>query len=186
MAFLAKHGSVSHVVGVEGIKQALQEFSDENPTLNVKEEPAGTVPSYDKFSGSDITLLKGDFFGLDETHTGGRFDAVWDRASLVAIDPTLREDYVGIMKKLVKPGGSLLVSTLERRQGTEEAKKAGPPFSVPEAEVRRLYEGQDWVESVTLLEEIDEFDANPKGMEGWKQMGITSFFELMFIIKTKA
>jgi hypothetical protein len=44
--------------------------------------------------GKKITLLTGDFFDLDETVTGGRFEAIVDRASLVAIQPTLREAYV--------------------------------------------------------------------------------------------
>ena len=38
----------------------------------------------------------------------------------------------------------------------------GPPFLVDGEEVRHLYETQAWVESVTMLEEVDDLttDAN--------------------------
>ena len=130
--------------------------------------------------------MKGDFFDLQEGDTGGRFDAVWDRASFVAINPSLREDYIQVMKRLVQPGGTMLVSTLERRTGTEEGMKGGPPFSVPESEVRKWYGSQEWVESIELLEEIDEFVQDPESKERWESRGITSFYELIFVIKTKA
>jgi thiopurine S-methyltransferase len=124
--------------------------------------------------GKKITLLTGDFFDLDETVTGGRFEAIVDRASLVAIQPTLREVYVQIMSKVIKAGGNILLVTIERRSGTD-ADMSGPPFSVPEAEVRRLYENQDWVESVTLLEDQGEMARN----EG------TTMASLYFLIQAK-
>jgi thiopurine S-methyltransferase len=106
--------------------------------------------------GDKVLLLKGDFFDLDEIATDGRFDAVFDRASLVAIDPTLRTDYVQVMRKLIRPGGKILLVVIERMSGNEEEDKtAGPPFSVPEAQVRALYETQAWVKAVTLLEEME-------------------------------
>jgi Thiopurine S-methyltransferase (TPMT) len=53
-------------------------------------------------------VAKGDFFGLDADATGGQVDSIWDRASMVAIDPVLRGAYVNVMKKLLKPGGTIL------------------------------------------------------------------------------
>lgn len=185
MAFLANHKSISEIVGIDGIRKALDDFSADHEDLkmtNVENQGDG----YERIRGNSIRLLKGDFFGLDDIKTGGRFDAVWDRASIVAIDPSLRESYVATLRRLIKPGGSLLVSTLERRAGTEEGKNAGPPFSVPESEIRRLYEKQDWVESVSLLEEIDEFEVYPDQKPRYVSQGVTSFFELVFEIKTKA
>jgi thiopurine S-methyltransferase len=61
---------------------------------------------------------------------------------------------------LLRPGGKILLVTIERNSGDAVLDQSGPPFSVPEAEVRRLYEGQEWVESVSLLDDAGEFKRN--------------------------
>jgi thiopurine S-methyltransferase len=173
MAFLSKRQAVAEVVGVDGVRKALEEFGTENPDLEIK--PVSSQNGrHERLEGTKITLLKGDFFDLDEEATNGRFEAIIDRASLVAIQPTLREDYVQVMSKLIQPGGKILLIVIERRSGTEEDMN-GPPFSVPEAEVRRLYEGQDWVESVTLIDDNGEKAKN----EG------TAMASLYFLIQAK-
>ena len=186
MAFLATHNSVAEIVGIDGVRKALDEFAATHGSdldiVEVEDQNDG----YERFKGKSITLLKGDFFDLKDVHTGGKFAAVWDRASIVAIDPSIREAYVATMSRLVKPGGSLLVSTFDRRTGTEEAMKSVPPFSIPESELRRLYEGQDWVESVELLNEVDEFEANPDQKARYASSGTTSLYELLFLVKAKA
>jgi thiopurine S-methyltransferase len=161
MAYFATQPFVQEVVGVDGIQKALDAFALEHPELAIQPKSADaadpeSVSAYRRMTGNKITLLQGDFFGLDETVTGGRFDAIFDRASLVAIEPALRVDYATVMSKLVAPGGRILLVTIERISGTEQD-LSGPPYSVTEAEVRRLYEGQAWVESVTFLER-DEND----------------------------
>lgn len=171
MAFLAKQPNVS-VVGVDGIMKALETFASEQPDLEI--QPATATEKHERLLGKDIMLLKGDFFELDEEATGGRFEAIFDRASMVAIDPSLREAYVEIISKVIQPGGKVLLVTIERCSGTEEDKN-GPPFSISEEEVRRLYESQDWVESVTLLQEGGE-EARNQG---------TSMASLFFLIQAK-
>lgn len=184
MAHLASLDNIE-VTGLDGVRLALEEFAAEHSSLEIVPLPI-SGEKYERFSGKNISLLKGDYFDLDETTAGGRFDAVWDRASIVAIDPSLRELYVETMSKVIKPGGRLLVSTLERRTGTEEGMNTGPPYSVPESEIRRLYEGQDWVESVTLVEETDQFAASPADKERFMKSGTTSMYNLVFVIKVKA
>ena len=184
LAFLARHPSVSDVVGVDGIQQALLEFTKEQPDLRITKQTGGS-DAYGRFTGKGLTLLKGDFFDLQQGDTGGRFDAVWDRASFIAINPSLREEYVKVMGRLIKPGGVLLVSTIEYT-GTEEAMQMGPPFSVPESEVRKWYENEAWVESVELVEKLDEFQRAPETKELWEAAGVTSVFELVLVIKAKA
>ncbi len=89
MAFLASHPGVQEVVGIDGVRKALLEFSRENTNLKLREvDPVGPV---ERFLGEKITLLRGDYFDLDNGVTQGRFDAVFDRASMVAIRPELRE-----------------------------------------------------------------------------------------------
>lgn len=184
MAYLASQTNVE-VIGLDGVRLPLEEFATEHPSFEIVPLPA-SGDKYERFAGKNISFLKGDYFDLDETTAGGRFDAVWDRASIIAIEPHLREQYVETMSRVIRPGGTLLVSTLERRTGTEEGRNGGPPFSVPEAEVRRLYEGQDWVESVTLVEETDQFAKSPADAERFSSSGTTSMYNLLFVIKTKA
>ena len=143
MAYFSQHQGVTEVVGVDGIKKALQEFADEHPDLGVKER--GPEGAYETFKGNKISLLKGDFFELTGKDTGGKFTAVFDRGSLVAIEPDMREKYLNVMKRVVAPGGKILLVTVEHDEGK------GPPFSIKDEDVRRLYETQEWVASVRQL-----------------------------------
>eukprot|EP00592_Proboscia_alata_P004421 CAMPEP_0194378866 /NCGR_PEP_ID=MMETSP0174-20130528/37149_1 /TAXON_ID=216777 /ORGANISM="Proboscia alata, Strain PI-D3" /LENGTH=303 /DNA_ID=CAMNT_0039161177 /DNA_START=56 /DNA_END=964 /DNA_ORIENTATION=+ len=183
LAFLAKQKGVLEVVGVDGIRKALEEFQSNNPTLEIGEDlerVESHAKKFDRFRGKKITLLKGDYFDLDIDSIGGElFDSIWDRASLVAIQPNLRKEYIEVLSGIIKPGGTILLSTLNRKEGDEKARKAGPPFSVDEAEVRRLYEGLDWVESVENLNETDELS------ERFKSQGLTSVVGLTFVIQVK-
>lgn len=142
VAFFAKEEGVTEVVGVDGIRKALEEFISEHPDLEL--EQVESTGSYEVFKGRTITLLKGDFFDLTEQDAGGKFAAVYDRASLVAIQPDLREKYVSNIRKVIAPGAKILLVAVEHGTGT------GPPFSILEADVRRLYEG-DWVDTITQL-----------------------------------
>ena len=186
MHYIATQETTAHVVGVDGIRKALDEFAEEHPDLEIEsDDNSAREGTYERLSGKKISLLKGDFFALDETAAGGRFDVIWDRASMVAIQPNLREEYVKTISKNIKPGGKILLVTIDKRTGEEEGMSKGPPFSVPESEVRRLNEGQDWVESVTLLEEVDEFEAQPDMKERFVGEGVTSMYELYFLIQVK-
>lgn len=84
-----------------------------------------------EWSDGRMRILQGDFFALESTE----FDAVWDRAALIALPPDMRARYAARVSHLLRPGGRLLLVTLDYPQ--EE--QPGPPFSVPEQEVRALY-----------------------------------------------
>jgi thiopurine S-methyltransferase len=187
MAYMASLDSVSQVVGLDGIEKALLEFVQENPQLEIippakrnmddddddddelKEKDKSvaipedaTTPSSSSFrywNGKKIQLLQGDFFALDSNSTSGRFQAIYDRAAMVAIEPALRRDYVTVMGRLILPGGKILLVTIERDDET-----AGPPFSVTLSHVQEIYETQDWVESITALE--GGRDADDRFVEG--------------------
>jgi thiopurine S-methyltransferase len=188
MEHLARKRKVAEVVGVDGVRSAMEAFAKEHPDLDLQ-PPAdtnvggGSVGGFEKWKGQSISLLTGDFFQLDVATAGGTFDAVWDRASLVAIQPSLREQYVAKTGELIsKPNGRILLSTSVRSNGDTQA---GPPFSIDEAEVRRLYEGQPWVESVELLDSHSSLS-----QEGWYE-AIRLYYrfgnpqENIFLIKTK-
>jgi thiopurine S-methyltransferase len=152
MAFLAScHHAVAEVVGVDGVSQALEEFALEQPQFHIRKVDC-TEPNASKFEewkGDTITLLQGDFFHLEEQAAGGKFDAIFDRGSFVAIPPELREPYVHILGSLLQPGGLILLVTVSR----SDDDATGPPYSVSESDVHCLYNGLEWVESITKLEE---------------------------------
>jgi Thiopurine S-methyltransferase (TPMT). len=186
MAFLATHPGVKEVVGVDGIREALVEFAQEHSDLGIQQ--VDSIPAFEKYKGKNISLLKGNFFDLEKLQqvqqVAGPFDGILDRASMVAIDPSLRESYVNILGKLLKPGGCILLITFDRRAGTPEGRNAGPPFSVDDEEVRRLYGKLDWVESITKLDEKDELD-NDESKKRWLSQGVESLFELVYVIQAK-
>jgi len=161
MAHLAlKNDQVAQVYGIDGVKKSLEVFASDHPELGIKETASSS--KMNRFVGNGITLLNGDFFTLTSEDTDGRFEAIFDRASLVAIDPPLRKDYVKVMSNVIAPGGRILLVVLER------ADDKGPPFSVDEATVRALYESEDWVESVRKLEEDGEKKFNENEARGFQ------------------
>ena len=109
-----------------------------------------------------IDLVQGDVFALSAS-TLGAMDAVYDRAAIIALPQDMRRRYVsGVYARLPRGCRGLLI-TLEYPQ----AEKAGPPFSVEEAEVRGLFE-PDW--QVDLLERRDILDQEP----GFRAEGVTA------------
>ncbi|MDB4931745.1 MAG: Thiopurine S-methyltransferase [Myxococcaceae bacterium] len=130
LAFLAARGHT--VVGVELVEDAVRAFFDEHG-LAPAVTPRGPLTAY---AHGAITLLVGDLFDATPDLVGA-VDALYDRAALIALPEDVRARYVAHLRALLLPGAAGLVVTVEYPQ---EA-MAGPPFAVPEAEVRRLYDG---------------------------------------------
>ncbi len=171
----------------------------------VSSSDPGSVDGITTFRGKNLAILIGNLFDFLPMAPDDRakyllsnvetpppsstqlllFDTIYDRASLVAIQPTLRQNYVTLMGELLRPGGNILLVTLDRRVTTTDAARMdGPPFSVDEEEVRQLYETQSWVESVTLLEEVDDLTTDAD-KERWSERGVLQLYELVFVIKKK-
>lgn len=127
--WLAERGH--RVTGVELSSIACAAFFDD-AGLQPDRTPVG---AYMAWSHGPITLLEGDLFALE-----GRFEAVYDRAALIALPPDLRVRYATTLKRCVR-GPGLLV-TLEY----DPAEREGPPWSVTDEEVHRLF-------TATLLED---------------------------------
>ena len=138
LAFLAELGH--EVVGVELVPQAVEAYFAEHG-LTPTRTPRGALEA---FEGGGVTILAGDFFAARREDVGG-VSAFYDRAAVIALPPELRERYVAHLRVLVPKGAPGLVITVEY----DQSKAEGPPFSVPEAELRRLHAGSE----VTFLEE---------------------------------
>jgi thiopurine S-methyltransferase len=181
MAFLAQKRPISDVVGIDGIPQAIVDFVKEQPDLNIQaEEP---IKGFMKYKGNSISLFVGDFFDVTVEVVGGTVDAVWDRGSLVAIEPSLRDQYLDkIGELIVKPNGRYLLSTYVRPNNDTTS---GPPFSIDETEVRRLFGSKTWVNSVELLDTQSALSLEPWYTAALQYYRLRNVQQQTFIISTK-
>jgi thiopurine S-methyltransferase len=127
------------VVGIELSPLAVEAFFTEN-NLTAEHQKIGNL---EYWQAEDISLFCGDFFALT-TEILGQVDAVYDRASLIALPPAMRQDYAVKLTELAQSAPKLLV-TLEY----EQSKMDGPPFSVSENEVQALYQANYQVKQLS-------------------------------------
>jgi len=118
------------VVGVEISPIAIKDFFAEN---HLKAKRIANERC-DIWQGEGITLLCGDLFELTAQDIG-HIDAVYDRASLIALPPAMRRRYVDSLDSLVSAGIPHLLITLDY----DPQQMDGPPFAVSDDEVRELY-----------------------------------------------
>ena len=130
MVWLAKQGF--QVTGIEISAVAVKRFFVENGLSYELGQRSGAV----LYRGENIQLLCADFFGVKKGDLPV-VDAVYDRASLVALPPEMRPAYAEHLTGLMEPGTRSLLVTLDY-PGEE---MQGPPFSVNLDEVRRLFCG---------------------------------------------
>ncbi|HKJ77260.1 MAG TPA: thiopurine S-methyltransferase [Gammaproteobacteria bacterium] len=130
------------VVGVEVSPRAVADFYREQGLEPQVENRDGL----ERWEADGVVIWCADFFDLTPAHLGA-VGAVYDRASLVALPPVMRERYAAHMKALLPPAARILLLTLDYPQGQMD----GPPFSVSGEEVTRLYGDAYAVE--TLYEE---------------------------------
>lgn len=113
-------------------------------------ERLGAVPEVQemgalkRYSGPGVTIYVGDIFALEALNG---VDAIYDRAALIALPPELRGEYAAHLRGLTG-GAAQLAITIDYDQG----KMAGPPFSVPEAELAGHYAGHYRIERLARRE----------------------------------
>jgi thiopurine S-methyltransferase len=117
------------VHGVELHESAVKAFFAENrlsPTTSRDEK-------FVHYSAGEIQISCGDFLKIEAREC---YDFVYDRASLVALPPGMRADYVRVVAQSLKRGGKYLLVVYTYDPGLLD----GPPFSIDTAEVQKLYE----------------------------------------------
>ena len=139
----------NEVVGIELSEIAVEAFFEENGIAFSRHD--GQLTEY-RARGRRISLFCGDYFAL----SGEQFDGHFDRGALVAMDPDIRPHYAAHTTALLSPGARQLVISYAYDQSVV----AGPPFSVPAAEVLSYWPGLKRVEARN-----DIGDAPPKFRE---------------------
>lgn len=152
------------VIGVEISQIAVEAFFSEN-RLEPLTEPAGR---FTRWRYDVLEVLCGDFFDLDISLLGS-LDATYDRAALIAMPTDMRPRYATHLAGLTERKTRELLITLEYNQ----LEMAGPPFSVSEDEVNRLF-GNNY--SVECLASTDVLDENAK----FGDSGLTLLRELAY------
>ena len=149
MLWLAEQGY--NVVGLEMVEQAVQAFFEENKLETVSNE----IGKHIKYSSPPFTIFQGDLFDLEAGVV--QADAWYDRAAMVALPNSIREDYVKQICQQTKPGASGLLITFAYPQEQMD----GPPFALHDEDVFRFFSNGFEVE---CLEKIDLEDEKDRGL----------------------
>lgn len=154
------------VLGVELSPIAVQAFFEENGLH--PHRTAGT--KFDRCEADNIRILCGDFFdlGMDDLAKTG---AVYDRASLVALPPEMRERYVHHLAGILPPATQILLITFDYPQ----AEMPGPPFAVSANEVEALYRK---CAEIRLLAQLEVLAQNPR----FRERGLSRLQENIFLL----
>jgi len=124
------HSRGHGVVGVELSRVAVEAFFHEQH-LRAGPAPQG---AFECWQADGYRLLGGDFFALQPADLGP-VDAIYDRASLIALPAAMRVRYAAHLRDLLPADLPLLLVTVEYRQQEMD----GPPFAVQQDEVEALY-----------------------------------------------
>ena len=131
LVYLADKGH--DVYGCEFVEKGVKDFFKELD-LEYTVSSSNTAVNVYKAISKQIALYQGDFFALS-SNVIGKFDAIWDRGSLVAIDPCQRKDYAKVILDIMTPKCKYLLNTFvitgEHYQG--------PPFTVTEKDIYDMF-----------------------------------------------
>lgn len=130
------------VLGIELSPIAVHDFFAEHqlePTISQQ-------GVFELWEVDGLQILLGDFFQLTAADLA-TCQAIYDRASLIALPPDMREQYAVHLKQIAAAKPSLLI-TLEY----DQAVTGGPPFSVTAAEVDQYYADQYQIERLAHVD----------------------------------
>ncbi|MCP3669664.1 MAG: thiopurine S-methyltransferase [Gammaproteobacteria bacterium] len=147
MVWLVEHGY--SVVGVEISPKAVQEFFFEQQLTPV----VSTQGEFESYRAPGFHLLCGDIFKLTSGDLDG-ISAVYDRASLVALNRPQRQRYARLLVEISPPATTMLLVSMDY----PETEMQGPPHSVPEAEVSELFADSFSIIKLHTLELLKDSD----------------------------
>ncbi len=160
LLWLAQQGH--DVTGVELSEIAARAFFAETG-ISFKVESKGHLLCFRGLEQA-VTIVCGDYFQfLDEP-----FDALYDRAALVALPLDLRPNYVEYTNSLLKVDAAQLLITLEY----DQSKANGPPYSVLSDEVSVYWPGLRRAGDLSALNNMP-----PK----FREAGIDEFVEAVWL-----
>lgn len=167
LAWLAGRGH--GVVGVEASPLAVEAFFTEHGRSATRRR-AGALECWED---PPLRIWCGDFFDLSPGDLDGA-RLFYDRAALIALPPPLRIRYAAHIATLLPDTARGLLLTLEYPQH----EMAGPPFSVPEEEVRGLYEEAFAVHRLARNDVLAEH-------ERFRAAGLSALHEAVYLLERR-
>ncbi len=172
------HQQGHKVVGNELSSLAVQDFYTEqqlnaSKTIISSEKNSPDEADLIHWNSPEVDIFCGDFFALRKVYLSD-ITAVYDRAALVALPSEMREKYVKKMLEILPEKVKILLLTLDY----DEKEKQGPPFSVTEEEVYRLYS-----ENFTI--ELLEVSGISEEQRSSRSQNMSYFNERVFLLERK-
>ncbi len=130
------------VVGIELVQRAIELFYTEQGYSAEKLERNGLQ----LYSYKNTQLIYSNIFDVTKEKIN-HFDAIYDRAALVALPVAQRQKYADLTLSLLKNDGRILLITYD----THRPETQGPPFPIKEGIIPTLYQKAS---ECTLIEEI--------------------------------
>jgi len=166
MIWLGEQGY--RIRGVELSPLAVEAFFEEHHL-----QPEVTrIDGFERWRAGPYELLCGDIFDLPLLDNSD-VDAVYDRASLIALNPMQRAHYAQMLGGLLPKKSRMLLVAMEYPQ--EEM--PGPPYSVQEAEVHSLFEPRFKVELLHTLNLL-------KDTVRYGEKGLSRMLEQVYLLKS--
>jgi len=160
LLWLAQQGL--EVTGVELSDMAARAFFVETG-MSFEIESYGTLLCFRGVEQA-VSIVCGDYFQFSDKP----FDALYDRAALVALPPELRPGYVAHTKTLLKPDAVQVLITLEY----DQSRANGPPYSVLPDEVNTYWPGLQRAGDLSALNNMP-----PK----FRDAGVNEFVEAVWL-----
>jgi thiopurine S-methyltransferase len=154
------------VLGIELSAIAVEDFFKENRLI----PDYVCCKRFNRYETNSICILQGDFFDLDRKDLI-KVNAVYDRASLIALPQDIRDSYVHHLLGILSPGTQILLVTLDYSQ----LEMSGPPFPVSVSEVEELFSEHS---RICLLAQLDVLDRYPHFYE----RGVSKLYENIFLL----
>ncbi len=167
MLWLLRQGY--RVIGIELSQMAVEDFFKEND-LHAEVSDQGDFTCY---KAGELTILCGDFFDLATSELSS-VTAVYDRASLIALPPEMRQKYRQHFQKILPQNPETLLITMEYPAHEMQ----GPPFTVTELEVDDLFGNHYQIERLSHFDVLKE---NPQFIE----RGLTSMSEKAYHLASR-
>ena len=168
MTWLAREKGHS-VVGIEVAEQAIRAYFEERSMTAMRSTDHGIHA----WHGGGVTIFATDFFAASPELVGPVTGA-YDRAALIALPPDTQEKYVEHLFSLVGKAPILLVGF-----AYDASAMSGPPYSVGEKDVARLFGATCDVQKLEEREVIDE-------LPRFRERGLRSIVEGAFLVTRRS
>jgi thiopurine S-methyltransferase len=165
LAWLAGQGY--RIRGIELSPLAVESFFKEQ-SLHPNIESVG---DFECWRHGPYEIYCGDIFDLEQIDNTG-VNAVYDRASLVALNPDQRHHYAQILQRMLPQQIKVLLITMEY----SHTEMDGPPFSVSDDEVSLLFSERFSIQRLHTLDIL-------QNTKRYQHKGVSQLLEHVYLLK---